>query len=163
VTEPLPNSATEVAHIVQLSVAPVFLLAGIGAFLNVCAGRFSRIIDRARHIEPLLLGARGAEHDRYLREIRILDRRMALVSRAIFLSVFAAVLTCLLVVLLFTAALTGARFGTAVALLFIASMISIGSGFAVFLIETRLAGRVVRVRNSLLEHQAEEGEQVARQ
>lgn len=162
-TEPLPNSATEVAHIVQLSVAPVFLLAGIGAFLNVCAGRFSRIIDRARHIEPLLLGARGAEHDRYLREIRVLDRRMGLVSRAIFLTVLAALLTCLVVALLFTAALTGARMGTVVALLFIATMICIGSGFAVFLIETRLAGRVVRVRNSLLEHQVEEIEPSPRQ
>lgn len=156
-TEPIPNSATEVAHIVQISVTPVFLLAGIGAFLNVCAGRFSRIIDRARKIEPLLLGSRGAEHDRYLREIRILDRRMALVSRAIFLSVLAAVLTCLVVVLLFTAALTSARLGTEVALLFIATMISIGAGFAVFLVETRVAGRVVRVRNALLEHQVGDG------
>ena len=101
-----PTSVTTVAQIIQLAVAPVFLLAGIGAFLNVCAGRLSRIVDRARQIEPLLLASRGGEHDRWLREIRVLDRRMALVSQAIFLSVLAAVLICAVVVLLFAAGLT---------------------------------------------------------
>ena len=146
------TSVSAVAQIIQLAVAPVFLLAGIGAFLNVCAGRLSRIVDRARSVEPLLLAARGREHDRRLGEIRVLDRRMALVSWAIFLSVLAAVLICLVVILLFAASLTGAHIGTAVALLFIACMISIGLGFAVFLWETRLGSRAVRVRTEILEH-----------
>ena len=136
----------------------MFLLAGVGAFLNVCAGRLSRIVDRARAIEPQLLASRGGEHDRLLGEIRILDRRMALVSRAISLSVLAAVLTCAVVALLFAASLTGAHFGTAVALLFIASMVCVGLSFSVFLFETRLGSRSVRIRHELLEHQAEERE-----
>jgi len=153
-----PASAATVAQIIQLAVAPVFLFAGIGAFLNVCTGRLSRIVDRAREIEPLLLSSRGTEHDRWLNELRILDRRMALVSRAIFLSVLAAVLTCSVVILLFAASLTGAHFGTAIALLFIASMISIGTGFAVFLIETRVGSRAVRIRAELLTHEADPDE-----
>ena len=51
----LPAAApqvSEVAHTIQLAVAPIFLLAGVGAFLNVCAGRLSRIVDRARSLEP---------------------------------------------------------------------------------------------------------------
>ena len=155
---PTDNSVTAVAQIIQLAVAPVFLLAGIGAFLNVCAGRLSRIVDRARTVEPLLLTARGAEHDRRLAEIRVLDRRMALVSWAIFLSVLAAVLICLVVVLLFAASLTGWHVGTEVALLFIACMVSIGTGFAVFLFETRLGSRAVRVRTEILEHMVEDRE-----
>ena len=153
---PPETSVMAVAQIIHLAVAPVFLLAGIGAFLNVCAGRLSRIVDRARAVEPLLLAARGNEHDRRLAEIRVLDRRMALVSWAISLSVLAAVLICLVVVLLFAASLTGAHFGTAVALLFIATMISIGAGFSVFLFETRLGSRAVRIRTEILEHMAEE-------
>ncbi len=147
------TSVTTVAEIIQSALAPVFLLAGIGAFLNVCAGRLSRIVDRARSIEPNLLASRGSEHDRWLREIRILDRRMALVSRAIFFSVLSAVLICTVVVLLFAGGLSGARFGTAIALLFIACMISIGIGFAIFLFETRLGSRSVRIRHELLDHQ----------
>ena len=154
---PAPEaSVTTVGQIIQLSVAPVFLLAGIGAFLNVCAGRLSRIVDRARHVEPKLLAARGAEHDRHLAEIRTLDRRMALVSWAIFSTVLAAVLICLVVILLFAASLTDAHFGRAIALLFIGAMTSIGFGFSVFLLETRVGARAVRVRTDLLEHMAEE-------
>ena len=50
-TSPLLPPSPELTHlaqIIQLAVAPVFLLAGSGAFLNVCAGRLARIIDRAR-------------------------------------------------------------------------------------------------------------------
>jgi Protein of unknown function (DUF2721) len=157
----LPNtdfSVTTVAEIVRLAVAPVFLLSGIGAFLNVCANRLSRIVDRSRQIEPMLLESRGPEHDRWLEEIHVIDRRMGLVSWAISLSVLSAVLICLVVSLLFAASLTNTHFGTTIALLFIASMVSIGAAFAVFLFETRLGSRAVRVRSELLQHQVEDSD-----
>ena len=152
------TSIATVAQIIQLAVAPVFLLAGISGFLNVCAGRLSRIVDRARSVEPLLLASRGAEHGRHLREIRVLDRRMALVSWAIFFSVLAAALICIVVILLFAASLTNAHFGTPVALLFIATMISIALGFGVFLLETQVGSRAVRIRSELLQHRVDEAD-----
>jgi hypothetical protein len=155
--EPLPQlNVNEVAEVVRVAVAPVFLLSGIGAFLNVCAARLSRIVDRSRDIEPMLLASRGAEHDRWLSELRIVDRRMQLVNLATALSVLSAILTCLVVSLLFAATLTHTHFGTLIALLFIASMLAIGLGFAIFLLETRLAERAVRVRSELLQHQVDD-------
>ena len=48
-----PNLSVDVVgEIVRNAVAPVFLLSGIGAFLNVCASRLSRIVDRSRNVEP---------------------------------------------------------------------------------------------------------------
>jgi hypothetical protein len=152
----LATSPTQVAHTIQLAVAPIFLLAGVGAFLNVCAGRLSRIVDRARVLEPLILQSRGQEHDRLVADIRIIDRRMELVSRAIFLAVLSAILTCAVVVLLFATGLTGLSFGTPIAILFIASMVAIGAGFFVFLIETRLGARAVRISSEILQHSADE-------
>src|SRR3954453_17369949 len=112
-----PNLSVDVVgEIVRNAVAPVFLLSGIGAFLNVCASRLSRIVDRSRDIEPRLLDSRGLEHDRWLGEMPVLDRRMALVGWAISLSVLSAVLICLVVSLLFAASLTRVHFGTAIAL-----------------------------------------------
>ena len=70
------------AQIIQLAVAPVFLLAGLGAFLNVCTGRLARIIDRARKLEPRIFESRGEEHDRLIREVRMLDRRIRVVNAA---------------------------------------------------------------------------------
>jgi hypothetical protein len=155
--EPLPQlNVNEVAEVVRVAVAPVFLLSGIGAFLNVCAARLSRIVDRSRFIEPMLLASRGEEHDRWVGELRILDRRMQLVNLATALSVLSAIFTCLVVSLLFAATLTHTHFGTLIALLFIASMLAIGFGFVIFLFETRLAERAVRVRSELLQHQVDD-------
>jgi hypothetical protein len=151
-------SVNAVAEIVRLAVAPVFLLSGICAFLNVCASRLSRIVDRSREVEPRLLGSRGAEHDRWLGELRILDRRMSLVSWAISLSVLSGVLICAVVVLLFSASLTRLHVATTIAWLFIGSMVAIGLGFAVFLVETRVGSRAVRVRSELLQHSVEDAE-----
>jgi MFS family permease len=144
------------AQIIQLAVAPVFLLAGLGAFLNVCAGRLARIVDRIRKLEPRILDSRGEEHDRLLGEVRLLDRRSRIVSNAIFTTVLAALLISAVVILLFLAFLTGYRFGTAIALLFIASMVCTGLGFTIFLHETRLGIRAIQVRAHILEHRADD-------
>jgi hypothetical protein len=150
-------SVNTVAEIVRLALAPVFLLSGIGAFLNVLASRLSRIVDRSRDIEPMLLSSRGAEHDRWISDLKILDRRMSLINWATGLSVTSAILTCLVVILLFAANLIRTRLGTEIAWLFIASMLTIGAGFAAFLVETTIAARAVRVRSELLQHTVDEG------
>ena len=142
------------AQIIQLAVAPVFLFAGLGAFLNVCVGRLARIIDRTRELEPRILDSRGEEHERLIREMRLLDRRIKVVNRAVFSTVLSAILISTVVVLLFAGFLSGFRFGTAIALLFIAAMISTGIGFAFFFQETRLGTRAVHVRTEILEHEA---------
>jgi MFS family permease len=149
---------TQLAQIIQLAVAPVFLLAGLGAFLNVCAGRLARIVDRMRKLEPRILDSRGEEHDRLLGEVRLLDRRSRIVSNAIFTTVLAALLISAVVILLFLAFLTGNRFGTAIALLFIAAMACTGLGFAIFLHETRLGIRAIQVRAHILDHRAEDAD-----
>jgi hypothetical protein len=155
---PANLSVNTVAEIVRLAVAPVFLLSGICAFLNVCASRLSRIVDRSREVEPRLLESRGAEHDRWLGELRVLDRRMSLVGWAISLSVLSGVLICSVVVLLFSASLSSLHVAATIAWLFIGSMVAIGLGFAVFLVETRVGSKAVRIRSELLQHSVEEAE-----
>ena len=151
-------TVSNIADTIRLAVAPVFLLSGIAAFVNVCASRLSRIVDRSRKIEPLLLGSRGAEHDRWLREINVIDQRMRLVSWAISLSVLSAILICAVVIMLFAGSIVRVHFGTAIGLTFIGSMVSIGLAFAVFLVETRVGSRAVRVRTDLLSHEVEDAD-----
>lgn len=154
----LPHSPalTYLAQVIQLAVAPVFLLAGLGSFLNVCTGRLARIVDRARSMEPDLLASRGKEHDRLIAELHILDKRISIVNAAIFATVLAALIISAVVVLLFAGFLSSYKFGNAVALLFIAAMVSTATGFAIFLFETRMATRTMRVRTNVLEHRADQ-------
>jgi hypothetical protein len=149
------STVGHVGSIIQTAVAPVFLLAGIGGFLNVCALRLARIVDRARRLEPLILDSRGAEHDRLVGELRVLDRRIGVVNWAIFFTVLSAVLICSVVVLLFSDPFTETPLGAAIAILFMASIIAIGLGFFIFLVETRIASRSVRIRAELLDHSAD--------
>ena len=72
---------------------------------------------------------------------------MSLINWATGLSVTSAVLTCLVVVLLFGATWSGTHLGTEIAWLFMASMLAIGAGFGVFLIETMIAARAVHIRS----------------
>ena len=157
-TIPLPQVSQD-AQTIQLALAPVFLLAGIGAFLNVCAGRLARIIDRARLVEGKILTSRGKEHDRLVGEIRVLDRRMNVVNVAIFLSVASACAVCLVVILLFAGNLFGAHLGTLIAILFSLAMLLQAGGFATFIQEIRLASRTIRIRNEVLYHQADGDEE----
>ena len=152
---PLPQ-VSQVAQTIQLALAPVFLRAGIGAFLNVCVGRLARIIDRARTVEDKVLSTRGREHDRLVGEIRVLDRRMSVVNIAIFLSVASGCAVCLVVILLFAGNLFDAHLGTAIAILFILAMIFQAAAFATFIQEIRLASRTIHIRNEVLFHKADD-------
>lgn len=151
----LPH-VSNVAETIRLAVTPVFLLAGIGAFLNVCAGRLARVIDRSRVLESRLDTTRGDAHDRIVAELRTLDRRIVIVNWCIFFAVLAACLVCLVVILLFAGQLFGDRFELSIALTFVGAMLSIAIGYALFIVETRIGSVVIRVRNEVLNHREEE-------
>lgn len=144
-------AVSTIAMAIQLSVAPVFLLAGIGAVLNVIAGRLARVIDRARTLERLHPASSGAEHDRHVWELRQLDKRMSVINAALFLCVSSAVAVCTVVALLFVAELTNLHIGPIVAVIFILATALLVCGLVLFMVEVRLSLRATRVRVELLE------------
>lgn len=151
-----PEDIAQLGGIIELAIAPVFLLVAAGGFLNVLAGRLHRIVDRARTRGQLLLDARGGEHDQIQQELRSIDRRIGLVNAAIGLVVLAAVLICFVVILLFGAAMLGIVLYDTISGLFALAMISIAAGFTLFLFETRIASRWIHVSSDLLEHRLDE-------
>lgn len=140
-----------IAQAIQLSLSPVFMLAGIGALLNVLAGRLSRVVDRSRTLEALHPRSTGPEHDRHVWELRLLDRRIKLINRGLALAVSSAVMVCLVVALMFVAELVRYRFGTIVAATFILAMILLIAALLTFLVEVRLSLRAIHIREELLE------------
>ncbi|WP_066548785.1 MULTISPECIES: DUF2721 domain-containing protein [unclassified Sphingomonas] len=140
-----------VASTIQTAIAPVFLLAGLGAILNVLAGRLARIVDRVRTLEQLHPRSTGPEHDRHVWELRILDRRITVINAALSLCVASAVMISLVVAMLFVAELVKLRIGTVVASLFIAAMVALVAGLILFLVEVRISLRAIHVRAELLE------------
>ena len=72
-----------IAHTIQLALAPVFVLVAMGNIMNILSTRLGRIVDRARRLQDLHGQTVGVEHDSVVAEIRGLDRRIVLVTRAI--------------------------------------------------------------------------------
>jgi len=139
-----------IAHIIQLAVAPVFLLAGIGGILNVVASRLARVVDRVRRVE-----AEIESHDEDLRrielsELAVLSRRITLCHWSVGLCTAAALLICLVVMVLFVADLVSMNFAVPVSLLFIAAMVSLTLGLLLFLTEVTIATRSVRVSEQFI-------------
>ena len=136
--------ASTIAHTIQLSLAPVFLLTGVGAILAVLTNRLGRIIDRARVLQARLENA-GPNEECYQQELRILARRGRHIHWAIGLSTTCALLVCAVVALLFIDELARANFGRAVAGLFVAAMVSLCLALLSFLREIFLATQHVRI------------------
>lgn len=137
-------AVTDVAHAIQLSLAPVFLLNGLGVLLAMLTSRLARIVDRARVLESRLSHAGEAEAAEIHSYLAITSRRGRLVNRAITLGTVAALLVAFVVVLLFGAAFTSFPFGASIALVFIIAMLALVGALWCFLIEVRVATAALR-------------------
>ncbi len=142
-----PSAAVSaIAHQIQLSVAPVFLLAGVGAILNVLAHRLARVVDRARHLAAAAESLDEAERARALTELHLLTRRITAANLAIGCCTTSALFVCFVVAILFIAAPTQLAVARLISWLFIAAMALLIAGLVLFLHEVRLAMRSIRIR-----------------
>jgi hypothetical protein len=139
------SQVTAIAHVIQLAVAPVFLLTGVAATLGVLTSRLARIIDRARILEERLPTAAEQSRPRYLGELQLLSRRARLMNRAIGLCTTCALLICAVIVTLFIGAFLETDVSVAVGPLFVAAMLALFAGLLMFLGEIRLAMTGLRI------------------
>jgi hypothetical protein len=144
-------ATAQLAHTIQMATAPVFVLTGIGAFLNVMVGRLGRVVDRARMLEERFTPVGHEQHQRQVWELRLLDQRIRIVSRSILLCTGSAALICAVVAGLFLAQLVGMGYARAIALAFAIAMLMLIGGLIMFLWEVQLALRTVAVPARLLE------------
>ena len=134
----------DVAHAIQLALAPVFLLTGIAGILNVMAGRLARIIDRGRHLTESPVRPELQAGDALTIEIQTLERRGQLASAAITACTFSALLVCMVIAALFLEVLLQLELRWLVGLLFTGSTLALVIGLAYFLREVHLATQSVR-------------------
>jgi hypothetical protein len=124
-----------VAHAIQLAVAPVFLLSGIGAMLAVMTSRLGRIIDRARYLEEQLVDVSPEFFSTLQADLKLLSQRAKLIYSAIALCTTTALLVCAVIAFLFVSAFLQFDASVVVALLFIAAMSTFVLGLLWFLRE----------------------------
>lgn len=136
---------TDIARVIQLSVAPVFLISGIGALLAVLSGRLGRSIDRARVLEAALGSADDVARTRMHEELSVLSRRAKLIYGAITLGTTSALLISFVIVSLFISAMGHFPISRIVGAMFIGAMIALICALLFFLREVFLATRILRI------------------
>lgn len=129
----------DIGHIIQLAVAPVFLLTGVGTNLLVLTNRLARIIDRSRVLENRIDEPGERPHSDALDELGVLFRRAHLINLAITLSTTCALLICVVIAALFVGDALGLEFSTFIALLFVLAMLALIGSFLCLLREIFVA------------------------
>lgn len=134
-----------IAQVVQLSVAPVFLLTAIAGLLGVLTNRLARIIDRGRTLEPLRAAAAAEALPRIDEELRHLSRRGRYANRAIALCTASGLLVCAVIAVLFVEAFFRINAPALIAGLFIAAVSFVTAGLIYFLREIYVATESLRI------------------
>ncbi|WP_370032708.1 DUF2721 domain-containing protein [Qipengyuania mesophila] len=137
------SSSMRVQQVVQLSLAPAFLLAGIGAVMNVMT---NRLIWVANKIERILEAGEEGDIEAMRAELPALEQRRIYAQRAVMFSTASALAISVVIVLLFFSAFVHAALGTLVAIAWVICMGLLVAGLGSFLIETRTAARRNRER-----------------
>ena len=138
-----PN-ALQIAQSIQLAVAPVFLLSGVGIVLTVLTNRLARVVDRARKLEEAAAATNNTDLRERQEQLRILWRRARLMNRAITLSVVCALLVAFVVVAIFVNKFVVLDLSAAIAALFILGMLSFIAALLLFLREVFLSIAALR-------------------
>ena len=134
----------DVAHVIQVAVAPVFLLSGIGVMLSTFTTRLGRIVDRARALTERLELRDEPRAGRLKLELDTLSRRARWIDRAIALTTIAGLLICLVIAVLFIDYLMAFDLSLPIVLLFLAAMLCFIVAFGAFLREVLVATAPLR-------------------
>jgi hypothetical protein len=134
----------EIAVVIQMAVAPAFLLTGIGAILTVMANRLTRIVDRFRVINE--------QKNLSMKKKDKTDELLSLLSRArwthiaIFLTTVSALLICVLIAMIFIATEVNFNLDQYLSILFIVAMTALVLGLLSFLKEVSLSKGVINLK-----------------
>ena len=144
-------AGADIVTVLQTALAPAFLLVGIGAMLNLFAGRLARIIDRSRDLQELFKSTTGADHDLVVAELGDLQLRIKIVNSAIFLSVISAIIACALIAMLFVMEMVRVELSLAIAAAFVTAISLLSLALVQFLREVRIGIRDFMIREEYLE------------
>ena len=132
----------DIGHVIQLAIAPVFLLTGVATKLTVLMNRLARIIDRTRDLKIEL---RKGPDPECSEELDVLYLRWRLINYAITSSTGCGLLICLIIACLFLGDTTNLPLDRYVAGMFVVAMVALIASFIFLLREVTVSFRYMRI------------------
>ena len=140
-----------IAHTISLALAPVFVLVAMGNILNLLSTRLGRVVDRARKLQDRHVATSGPDHDEVVAEMRAIDRRISLITRAFRLLVITGLCIGATVALLFLEELVHVDLQKPAAGTFLTAIALLMWALVLFLRETQVAASQLRIPRAYLE------------
>jgi hypothetical protein len=131
----------EIASVIQMAVAPAFLLTGVGAILTVMTARLTRIVDRFRVLHE---GSKALSKYKQ-KELNLLILRGRWTHWAIALTTISALLICMLIAMIFISTEISFNLDQFISILFIMAMTALIFGLLSFLKEVGLSKSVINI------------------
>jgi small-conductance mechanosensitive channel len=136
---PAESHFLDIARVIQLAIAPVFLLTAIATIINVLISRLARAVDRRRVLEEHLPDYAAERREQGERELGMLSRRITMVIWAAALAVLSALMVCLLIGVAFVGAFIATDLSRPVAVLFVTAVGALTGCLIIFLREISIA------------------------
>ena len=114
-------------------------------------GRLSRIVDRSRDLQRQYAETEGQAHERVVRELRVIEKRMRVVGSSILFAVLSAISVCIMIVVLFVLGLTNSSAAWVAVALFMLALALLSACLFQFVREIRLATYAIYVPEEYLE------------
>ena len=149
------TNVNNVSHLIQLSVAPVFLLAGVAGLLNVFTGRLSRIIDKVDKLdkyedEHQLIPKKDEDVLKLKLRRKFLTMRMRNTNLAILFCTSTGLLIAMVIVTMFLSAIFQFKDSFFIVLLFISAMLCLIISLFLFLREIFYTTSFIKSRKSYI-------------
>ena len=129
----------EIAGVIQLAVAPVFMLTAVGTIIAALNIRLGRAVDRRRDLEERLARMSADEAPFAREELAVIARRIRFVYLAILFAVVSGLFICLLIAGAFLGAFVRTDLSYTLGAMFVFAVLALVCGLLFFLREIFLA------------------------
>jgi Cu/Ag efflux pump CusA len=130
---------TEIVPVLQVAIAPVILISGVGLLLLSLTNRFGRAVDRTRQIHQQIREAAEADRLRLAKQVEVIYRRARLIQSAIILGTLSALFAAMLILILFFSALLRWQSTALIGIFFVGCLLTLVLSLVAFILDIRLS------------------------
>jgi len=135
----------ELIPVLQIAVAPVILISGVGLLLLSLTNRFGRAVDRSRQLIREMREASDETRERLAGQVSILYRRSRLIQISIILGTVSVLFAAFLIITLFFTALGKLELAVLISALFLCCLLSLIASLVAFIMDIRLSLKALRM------------------
>ena len=140
-----PTRMDELIPVLQIAIAPVILISGVGLLLLSLTNRFGRAVDRTRQIHQEMRRASEADRPRLSNQIEVIYRRARLIQFSIVMGALSSLFAALLILALFVAALMSWESAALIGGFFVCCIVALVVSLVTFIMDIRLSLKALKL------------------